>query len=82
MKFKKCLNDPCPLMKENENGIIIICLYINDTLMCRERRGHKKVEIGNQEIFCHKRGGICYRICGMHDRKGHGRNLFTSIRPN
>ena len=32
LKFIKCLNDPCLLMEENENEIIITCLYIDNTL--------------------------------------------------
>ena len=32
LKFIKCLNEPCLLMQENEIGIIIISLYIDNAL--------------------------------------------------
>ena len=38
MNFKKCTGDECLLMRENEAGSVVICLYIDDTLCA----GHKE----------------------------------------
>ena len=32
MKFKKCAEDECLLLREDESGTIVICVYIDDTL--------------------------------------------------
>ena len=38
MGFRKCLNDQCLLMRDNEKGMIIVCLYIDDTLVIGKKK--------------------------------------------
>ena len=47
MNFKKCPGDECLLMREDENGSVVLCVYIDDTLCA----GHKKaLEVFKQEL--------------------------------
>ena len=41
------MNDQCLLMRNNQNGTIIICLYIDDTLWVRDK---KPINIFKKEI--------------------------------
>ena len=38
MNFKKCFGDECLLMRDDDNGSVVLCVYIDDTLCA----GHKK----------------------------------------
>ena len=33
MKFTKCLSDQCLLFRKNKTGTVIVCIYIDDTLV-------------------------------------------------
>ena len=54
-KFIKCLNDPFLLIKENEYGIIIICLYIDDALCVGDELAIKKLKKEIKEHFFMKK---------------------------
>ena len=58
MKFKKCLNDPCLLMNKNENGILIICLYIDDTLCVGNAEARKRFKQEIKIYFVTKEEGF------------------------
>ena len=57
LNFVKCLNDPCLLTKENENGIIIMCLYIDDMLCIGDRTAIEKFKKESKEYFVTKEEG-------------------------
>ena len=72
LEFIKCLNDPCLLMKENENGIIIICLYIDDTLYVREKLAIKKFKKQIREYFVTKEEGTVNEYVGCMIKRVNG----------
>jgi hypothetical protein len=47
MVFEKCFGDQCLLRKKDENGIIILCLYIDDCLACGDQ---KAVDASKKDI--------------------------------
>ena len=62
MKFKKCLNDPCLLMRENKNGFVIICIYIDDTLCIGNRNPIKKFKKEIKNILLQKKKGLLWNM--------------------
>ena len=38
MKFKKCAGDECLLMREDESGAVVICVYIDDTFCAGQKK--------------------------------------------
>ena len=73
MKFKKCLNDPCLLMKENENGVIIICLYIDDTLCVGNAEAIRKFKKEIKKYFVTKEEGFATEYVGCMIKRAKGR---------
>ena len=47
LKFQKCLADSCLLMRKDENGTLVVCVYVDDT-MCL---GDRKAIVRNSEAF-------------------------------
>ena len=64
LKFIKCINDPCLLMKENENGIIIRCLYIEDMLCVGDKLAIEKFKEEKKECFVTKEEGAVNEYVG------------------
>ena len=50
MVFEKCLINQCLLNRKGESGIIIICLYIDDTMIVGNKKEIKKFK---EEIKMH-----------------------------
>ena len=72
MDFIKCLNDPCLLMKENENGIIIMCLYIDDTLCVGEKLAIEKFKKEIKKYFVMKEEGAVNEYVGCIIKRVNG----------
>ena len=77
MNFIKCLSDQCLLYRRNENGTVIICLYIDDTLVVGDRNA---VDLFKKEIknfFSTKEEGTMEEFVGCKVlRPKPGRGLF------
>ena len=69
MNFKKCSGDECLLMRENEGGSVVICVYIDDTLCA----GHKEaLTLFKQELktyFATKEEGKLEEYVGCQIKK-------------
>ena len=61
LNFAKCLNDPCLLKKENENGFIIISLYIDNKLCVGDKSTIKKFKKEMKEYFVTKEEGEVHK---------------------
>ena len=72
LKLIKCLNDPCLLQKENENGIIIICLYIDDTLCVKDKLAIEKFKKEIKEYFVTKEEGAVNEYVGCMKKRVNG----------
>ena len=73
MEFKKYLYDPCLLMKENKNGIIIICLYIDDMLCVGNAEAIKKFKKEIKNYFVTKEEGFAVEYVGCMIKKAKDR---------
>ena len=47
MNIKKCLSDQCLLMREDKNGTIIICVYIDDPMVVGDKTA---IDVFKREI--------------------------------
>ena len=78
-------NDPCLLLKENENGIIIICLYIDNMLCVGDKLTIKKFKKEIKEHFVMKEEGAVNEHVGCMIKRVnsgfyfHQRNLIKKI---
>ena len=57
MGFTKCLSDQCLLMKNNDDGVVIVCIYIDDTLCVGDQSAIDTFKRDIQKFFSTKEEG-------------------------
>ena len=57
MGFNKCLSDECLLFRSTEDGMVIVCVYIDDTLCVGDEKAVKKFKNEIKEHFETKEEG-------------------------
>ena len=57
-KFENCLADGCLLKRENEYGILIVCIYVDDTMCIGTRKAIDQFKKELKEFFRTKDGRI------------------------
>ena len=62
--FVRCKADNCLLMRENKLGLIVVCVYIDDTLCVGSKESLKKFKTEISEHFAVKEEGIMTEFVG------------------
>ena len=57
MSFRKCLSDQCLLHRVNKDGTVIVCLYIDDTLITGDEKAVKAFKAELKKYFNTKEEG-------------------------
>ena len=57
MSFQKCLSDQCLLHRVNKDGTVIVCLYIDDTLITGDEKAVKAFKAELKKYFNTKEEG-------------------------
>ena len=79
MGFEKCLIDQCLLSRKGESGILIICLYIDDTMIVGNEIEIKKFKKEIKTYFKTKEEGEMKDYVGcMIERKNDEIFLYQS----
>ena len=67
--FRKCMSNQCLYPKKDEVGVIMICLYIDDTLRAANQNAIEKFKKDIKEFFVTKEGGEVTEYVGCMIRK-------------
>ena len=77
MNFIKCLSDQCLLYRRDEYGTVILCLYIDDTLVVGDIKAIKRFKEDIKKFFSTKEEGTMNEFVGCKVlRTGEKRILF------
>ena len=57
MSFRKCLSDQCLLHRTNKEGTVIVCLYIDDTLITGDEKAVQSFKLELKKYFNTKEEG-------------------------
>ena len=69
MGFVKCAGDECLLMRRNDTGTVVICLYIDDTLCAGEKESITLFKKELRKFFATKEEGIMDEYVGCQVKK-------------
>ena len=77
MKFEKCLADGCLLKRENKYGILIVCIYVDDTMCIGTRKAIDQFKKELKEFFSTKDEGKMEEYVGCSViRKDNGKLIM------
>ena len=74
--MKKCLADQCLFIKNDENGIVMIAIYIDDTLCIGSKKAVDQLKIDVRKHFCTKEEEIMEEYVGCEVRRAGKYMLF------
>ena len=74
--MKKCLADQCLFIKNDENEIVMIAIYIDDTLYIGSKKAVDQLKIDVRKHFCTKEEGIMEEYVGCEVRRAGKHKLF------
>jgi Reverse transcriptase (RNA-dependent DNA polymerase) len=66
-KFKKSQADACVLTREDEYGVIILCIYVDDALMVGDHAAIEKTVAQLKTKVSLERCWTTFRICWLHN---------------
>ena len=75
LKFQKCLADSCLLMRKDENGTLVVCVYVDDTMCLGERKAIDKFKAEIRKHFLTKDEGEMTEYVGCTVCRGSTGNL-------
>ena len=78
--FRKCMNDQCLYIKKNEEGVIVVCLYIDDILCVGNQNAIEKFNKDIEKFFVTKEEGEMTEYVGCMISKN--QDTVTSNRFN
>ena len=77
MHFEKCLADGCLLKRKNEHGILIVCVYVDDTMCIGTREAIDEFKNELKEVFNTKDEGKMEEYVGCSViRKDNGKLMM------
>ena len=66
MKFQKSFSDPCLVYKKDENGTVMLGIYVDDCLCIGDRKAIEKTKSDLKEHFEIKDEGQMQEYVGCH----------------
>ena len=76
MGFDKCLTDKCLLKRETKKGIIIVCVYIDDTLCVGDKEAITEFKKEISMYFANKEEGEMKEYVGCKvERRGRNNHV-------
>ena len=76
MHFRKYISDQCLLMREDDAGTVIICLYIDDTLIVGDESAIRKFKDEIEIYFTTKQEGEMTEYVGCKVKRSKNTILF------
>ena len=74
--FRKCVSDQCLCIKKDEAGVIVICLYIDDTLCTGDNDAIQEFKNEIKNYFAIKEEGDMKEYVGCKVRRTGKRSLI------
>ena len=81
LKFKRRKSDPCLLYREDESGLVILCVYVDDALVVGTKKSIKKALDQLEKQFNLKRNGPLKDFigCDIHRDKEKKKGWLTQF---
>ena len=76
MGFSKCLGDECLLIRTTNEGAVIVCVYINDTLCVGDKEAIEEFKIELKHHFLIKEEGEMQKYVGCKVKKIGSKSLI------
>ena len=76
MGFSKCLGDECLLYKNSDEGIVIVCIYIDDTLCVGDKKAVNQFKIDLRKHFETKEEGTMSEYVGCKVKRTNDKSLI------
>ena len=76
MGFHKCLSDECLLFRNTEDGIVIVCIYIDDTLCAGDKTAVKKFKTEIKQHFETKEEGEMSEYVGCKVKRNDEKSMI------